>query len=45
MGIIFFLRSFMIFILIDIFKGNNSYKIKKEKTVIQGIPVYEMPQI
>ena len=44
-GIIFFLLSFMIFILIDILKGNISFKIKKEKTVIQGIPVYEMPQI
>ena len=44
-GIIFFLLSFMIFILIDILKGNSSFKIKKEKTVIQGIPVYEMPQI
>lgn len=40
--VIFFL-TFIILFLVDLQRGAISFK--KEKTVIQGIPVYEMPQI
>ncbi len=42
-GIIFFVLSYLIFFLIDVLKGNITFK--KEHDIIQGIPVYEMPQI
>lgn len=42
-GIIIFILSFVISILVDILKGNIT--LKKERDIIQGIPVYEMPQI
>lgn len=42
-GLIFFSLTLLILLLVDIKNGTITFK--KEKSVIQGIPVYDMPQI
>ena len=42
-GLIFFSLTLLILLLVDIKNGTITFK--KEKSVIQGIPIYDMPQI
>lgn len=42
-GLVFFSLTFLILVLIDI--KNGTIALKKERSVIQGIPVYDMPQV
>lgn len=43
LGLFSFLFSLLTIFLIDLVKGNISFK--KEKTIVTGIPVYDLPQI
>ena len=45
LGLSFFVLTFLMFVLIDLSNGNIVISKKEKKTVIQGIPIYDMPQI
>lgn len=45
LGIIVFLMTMLLFIILDVMNGNFSFSKKKSTVVVQGIPVYDPKQI